>query len=662
MKKLLNFVAFLFLINNFVPLFSNEEPKNQGVGHIVFSSVGNEDQDNKNKIALRITASQLHTAQSYVPIEIFINRSPLSKTVTNPQTCYVKAISLSMTQGNINLAKFPHQKLLDYKEIISKAQRENAQIQEDATFLAIISRDVQAELDKRDREIHNYMISLGSMTDQQLQTEFTALEAQIQTASRDIGVHETSKIAIQGNLTQVIVELDKYDKAYSVTNFIHDHSPFSTYTHSDYLKAKQKHEDQIKNEIKAQLELTTQLEQYTQKYLHAYHKMRLQQFLNDPTVSQDFQNKRIRALNEMYLNLGETKTVNFKIDANTTEYLENQGFKPNYLRKCNGNPLTNRLVSENIGIITYCAEQSQLHPEAKQLLDLVTTASVASSEAAKNCNFELAAGLNRGANILYFSYVAINGLAKGYLLDQIISVYTLTHHIGLRYIEEIRQELQGSTFLTAFGAVARGTGYATCDLLDEAFQETNSIKDMADDALEFLTRLSLNDRRAWRELKTTWQNFWKLPPEKIIGTTFELVGIIFSGKITKILTTKVEKINRIAELMRELNPISVAGRLLAYPEERHKILKKLEDLLKQGVKKDYGIENMLTKDSKIIFRKDFGKHGLPVSRGYKPGEKVDHYNIEIHVRQHQGSQIDKWDKKADYHIVVDKDGHATDFF
>ena len=89
----------------------------------------------------------------------------------------------------------------------------------------------------------------------------------------------------------------------------------------------------------------------------------------------------------------------------------------------------------------------------------------------------------------------------------------------------------------------------------------------------------------------------------------------------------------------------------------------LKSYIKNGVKEDNRIEAMIDADTKIIFRKDFGEkhaHGLE-SFGYPPGEKIDHYNIEIQSRSKPGTLIDRWDKIKVFHIVIEENGKINFF-
>ena len=91
-------------------------------------------------------------------------------------------------------------------------------------------------------------------------------------------------------------------------------------------------------------------------------------------------------------------------------------------------------------------------------------------------------------------------------------------------------------------------------------------------------------------------------------------------------------------------------------------LSMLKSYIKNGVREDNRIEAMIDADTKIIFRKDFGKHahGLE-SFGYPPGEKIDHYNIEIQSRSKPGTLIDRWDKIKAFHIVIEENGKINLF-
>ena len=80
---------------------------------------------------------------------------------------------------------------------------------------------------------------------------------------------------------------------------------------------------------------------------------------------------------------------------------------------------------------------------------------------------------------------------------------------------------------------------------------------------------------------------------------------------------------------------------------------------------DNRIEAMIDADTKIIFRKDFGEnaHPLPVKQGFPAGVDINHYNIEIQVRKHPGTEIDSWKWIRKYHIVIDAiSGNVTHFF
>ena len=55
-------------------------------------------------------------------------------------------------------------------------------------------------------------------------------------------------------------------------------------------------------------------------------------------------------------------------------------------------------------------------------------------------------------------------------------------------------------------------------------------------------------------------------------------------------------------------------------------------------------------------------HGLSEKRGYIPGVKYDHYNIDIAQRSFPGTTVERWNNIHVFHIVVDTFGNVTDFY
>ena len=87
------------------------------------------------------------------------------------------------------------------------------------------------------------------------------------------------------------------------------------------------------------------------------------------------------------------------------------------------------------------------------------------------------------------------------------------------------------------------------------------------------------------------------------------------------------------------------------------VLERLKSLLESGKKIENRIENMIDKDTKILFRKDFGKEAHCIrKKGYKT--PTDHYNIDVQT----WTPKDGWKKKVNFHIIVDKSGSIKDFF
>lgn len=130
-------------------------------------------------------------------------------------------------------------------------------------------------------------------------------------------------------------------------------------------------------------------------------------------------------------------------------------------------------------------------------------------------------------------------------------------------------------------------------------------------------------------------------------------GLQTSVKAGEVIATEVTA-EKIAEIAHDLK----------CAPEKESILSKLKGYLDKGVRKDNRIETMLDIDTKIQFRKDFNVHALSAKRGYPPGVKINHYNIEIQIREHPGTNLNDWTqlKGGLFHIVVDKLGNVTDFY
>jgi hypothetical protein len=94
----------------------------------------------------------------------------------------------------------------------------------------------------------------------------------------------------------------------------------------------------------------------------------------------------------------------------------------------------------------------------------------------------------------------------------------------------------------------------------------------------------------------------------------------------------------------------VASRVGSGAESNNPLIKVLQDA-KPTPGKSNQLETTLSDGTKVIFRRDVGKHAHPIGKAYR--DPVDHYNIEVHIPS--VLKPGKYVPRENIHIILDKD-------